>query len=225
MPGPVRVLPIIAVLLMGCAPAFSTRTAGVEIVARRIAVGPAVVSVFEFDRSGGLAPRADWTGAAAQNVDDAVAARVAASGGGRTFVAADVAHTDVPYGDFRRWSSGALQEIAHHLDGSQTSAHRSVSEWRYPQSLSTWHAALAADFVVALLFVDAYEAAAPATPAATRYRAAQTGIACAVDLSDGRVVWCERAREAFGDLRTPQDARDAVAAIVAELWPKGDSGH
>jgi len=207
--------------MVGCAPALSTRTAGVTIVPSRIAVGPAMVSVFEFDRSGGLAQRADWTSAAAQNVDDAIAARVAASGG-RTFVPADVAHTDVSYGDFRRWSSGALQEIARQLDGTRPSARRSVSEWRYPQSLSTWRAALAADFVVAVLFVDAYEAAAQATPAAERYRAAQTGIACAVDLGDGRIVWCDSAREAFGDLRTPVDARGAVATIAAELWPKGE---
>ena len=104
-----------------------------------------------------------------------------------------------------------------------------MTDWRYPQSLSTWHAALAADFVLAVLFADAYEPAGQATPAtaggeleAARYRAAQTGIACAVDLSNGRVVWCQTAGVAFGDLRTPEAARRAVGAIVAELCPKGD---
>ena len=214
--------------LAACAPAFSTRTAGVRIVPGRIAVGPAIVSIVEFDGSGSLAPRADWAATAAQNVEAAVAARVVANGG-RTFVAADVAHTDVPYGDFRRWGSGALQEIAGKLTGSRASDNRSVADWRYPHSLATWHAALAADFVLAVLFVDAYEPAGQATPPATggaleaaRYRAAQTGIACAVDLSDGRIVWCETARAAFGDLRTPEAARRAVGAIVAELCPKGD---
>jgi hypothetical protein len=214
--------------LTACAPAFVTRTAGVRIVPGRLAVGPAIVSVVEFDGNGNLAPRADWSAAAAQNVDAAVAARVIANGG-RTFVAADVAHTDVTYGDFRHWSSGALQEIAGKLDGSRPSAHRSVADWRYPQKLATWHAALAADFVLAVLFADAYEPAdhaAPATagtaPATARYRSAQTGIACAVDLGDGRIVWCETAREAFGDLRTPEAARRAVGAIAAELYPKGD---
>ena len=137
--------------LAACAPAFSTRTAGVRIVPGRLAVGPAIVAVVEFDGSGNLAPRADWAATAAQNVDAAVAARVIANGG-RIFVAADVAHTDVAYGDFRRWSSGALQEIAGKLAGSRASDHRSVSDWRYPQSLATWHAALAADFVLAVLF-------------------------------------------------------------------------
>jgi hypothetical protein len=215
--------------LAACAPAFVTRTAGVAVVPGRLAVGPAVVSVVEFDGSGKLSPRPDWAVDAAQNVDAAVAARVTANGG-RTFVAADVAHTDVAYGDFRRWSSGALQEIAGKIDGTRASAHRSVGDWRYPQSLATWHAALAADFVLAVLFVDAYEpadqaapaAAGAAQPAAARYRAAQTGIACAVDLGEGRIVWCETAREGFGDLRTPDAARRAVSAIVAELCPKGD---
>ena len=214
--------------IAACAPAFSTRTADVRIAPGRLAVGPAIVSVVEFDGNGNLAPRADWAAAAAQNVDAAVVARVGANGG-RIFVPADVAHTDVPYGDFRHWSSGALQEIAGKLDGSRASAHRSVTDWRYPQSLTTWRAALAVDFVLAVLFVDAYEsggsaaaAAAPAAPEPARYRAAQTGIACAVDLSDGRIVWCETARAAFGDLRTPDAARRAVVAIVAELCPKGD---
>lgn len=214
--------------LAACAPAFSTRTAGVRIVPGRLAVGPAIVAVVEFDGNGNLLPRADWAATAAQNVDAAVAARVIASGG-RIFVAADVAHTDVTYGDFRHWSSGALQEIAGKLTGSRASEHRSVADWRYPQSLATWRAALAADFVLAVLFADAYETAGQATPAtaggereAARYRAAQTGIACAVDLSDGRIVWCETARAAFGDLRTPEAARRAVGAIVAELCPKGD---
>jgi hypothetical protein len=216
--------------LAACAPAFSTRAAGVGVVPGRLAAGPAIVSVVEFDGNGNLAPRADWAAAAAQNVDAAVAARVTANGG-RTFVAADVAHTDVTYADFRRWSSGALQEIAGKLDGRRPSAHRSVADWRYPDSLTTWHAALAADFVLAVLFADAYEpatqAAAPAAggaalEAAPRYRAAQTGIACAVDLRDGRVVWCETARAAFGDLRTAEAARRAVGAIVAELCPQGN---
>ena len=155
--------------LAACAPAFVTRTAGVTVAPGRLAVGPAVVSVVEFDGSGKLAPRPDWAADAAQNVDAAVAARVTANGG-RTFVAADVAHTDVAYGDFRRWSSGALQEIAGKIDGSRASAHRSVADWRYPQSLATWHAALAADFVLAVLFVDAYEPAGQAAPAAAGRR-------------------------------------------------------
>ena len=214
--------------LAACAPTFSTRIAGVGIVPGRIAVGPAIVSVVEFDGNGNLAPRADWAATAAQNVDGAVAARVIANGG-RTFVAEDVAHTDVTYGDFRHWSSGALQEIAGKLTGSRASDNRSVADWRYPVSLATWRAALAADFVLAVLFADAYEPADQATPAAgagdsasARYRAAQTGIACTVDLSDGRIVWCETVRAAFGDLRTPEAARRAVGAIVAELYPRGD---
>src|SRR3954470_16575923 len=149
----------IAISLCGiaaCAPALSTRTADIKIVPARLAAGPALVSVVEFDGNGNLVPRPDWSADAAQNVDDAVGARVTANGG-RTFVAADVAHTDVAYGDFRRWSAGALQEIAGKVDGSRPSAQRSVADWRYPQSLATWHAALAADFVLAVLFVDAYE--------------------------------------------------------------------
>jgi hypothetical protein len=43
-----------------------------------------------------------------------------------------------------------------------------------------------------------------------------------VDLRDGRIVWCETARAAFGDLRTPEAASRAVGTIVGELCPSGD---
>ena len=211
--------------LGGCGPALATRIPDVRIAPGQLVAGPASVSVFEFGADGSLTSRPDWTGDAAQNVDAAVAARVTVNGG-RTFVPEDVAHTDVPYGDFRRWASGALQEIAGALAGTRASAHRSVSDWRYPQSLSTWRAALRADFVLAVLFADAYEAArqgaAAAPPAAAAYRAAQTGIACVVSLGDGRIVWCATARAAFGDLRAAEPARAAVGAIVTELCPKGE---
>ena len=211
--------------LGGCGPALATRIPDVRIASARLAAGPSSVSVFEFGGDGSLTSRPDWTGDAAQNVDAAVAARVTMNGG-RTFVPEDVAHTDVPYDDFRRWASGALQEIAGALAGTRASAHRSVAEWRYPQSLSTWRAALHADFVLAVLFADAYESegpvAAAAPPASAAYRAAQTGIACVVSLGDGRIVWCETARAAFGDLRAAGAARGAVGAIITELCPQGE---
>jgi hypothetical protein len=215
--------PAAFLLVAGCAPALATRIPEVRVAPARLAAGPASISIFEFGGDGSLTPRPDWTGDAAKNVDAAVAARVTLNGG-RTFVPEDVAHTDVPYGDFRHWTSAALQEIAGALAGTRASAHRSVAEWRYPQSLSTWRAALGADFVLAVLFADAYEpagqGAAAAPPASAAYRAAQTGIACAVSLGDGRIVWCETARAGFGDLRAAEAARAAVGAIVTEVCPQ-----
>jgi hypothetical protein len=168
-------------------------------------------------------PRADWTHDAARNVDAAVAAWVE-RGGGRTFVAADVAHTDVTSDDFRHWASAALQEIAGKIAGTRASPRRSVGEWQFPQSLTTWRAALGADFALSVLFVDAYEPVAPGdaashSAASSRYDAAQTGIACLVDLSDGRIVTCAASTRRFGDLRTPEGARDALADVVDKICP------
>ena len=206
----------------GCGSGFALSVPGAPKDCRRIATGPAVVSVFEFEASGGLKQRADWTYDASQSVDAAVAARVK-RGGGRTFVAADVAHTDVTSDDFRHWGSAALQEIAGTIAKTRSSAHQSVADWRFPQSLSTWRAALGADFVLILLFVDAYEPAAPAggssSATSTRYDAAQTGIACLVDTSDGRVVACGTSPRRFGNLRTSEAARDAVEDVVARICP------
>ena len=220
----VRVFAVILVwAAAGCGSGFVLSVPGAPRDCRRIAAGPAVVSVFEFEASGGLKQRADWTYDASQNVDAAVAARVK-RGGGRTFVPADVAHTDVTSDDFRHWASASLQEIAGTIAKTRSSAHQSVADWRFPQSLSTWHAALGSDVVLILLFVDAYEPAAPAatgssSATSTRYDAAQTGIACLVDTSDSRVVACGTSPRRFGDLRTGEAARDAVEDIVTRICP------
>ena len=114
---------------------------------RRIATGPAVVSVFEFEASGGLKQRADWTYDASQSVDAAVAARVK-RGGGRTFVAADVAHTDVTSDDFRHWGSAALQEIAGTIAKTRVLGAPVGGGLAIPaESVDLGRAALGADFV------------------------------------------------------------------------------
>ena len=46
-----------------------------------------------------------------------------------------------------------------------------------------------------------------------------------MSLGDGRIVWCETARGAFGDLRATDAARGAVGAIIKELCPKGSIGN
>ena len=196
----------------GCGPAFLLSVPQAPEDCRRIAAGPAVVSVFEFDAGGNLKQRNDWTYDASRNVDAAVAARVKRSGG-RTFAAEDLAHTDVTSDDFRHWGSATLQEIAGTIAKTRSSAHHSVAEWRFPQSLATWRAALGSDFALIVLFVDAYEPAAPSS----RYDAAQTGIACLVDFADGRIVACAPSTRRFGDLRTGEAARDAVEDVVARI--------
>jgi hypothetical protein len=204
--------------MTACSATFATKVPGVQILPSRLAAGPANVAIFEFGGDGKLTPRPDWTRAAAKQVDAAVGGRVAGNGG-RVFVAEDVAHTDVGYGDFRHWSNAALQEVAATVAGTRASTHRSVAEWRFPNSLATWRAALGVDFVLVVGFVDAHETSGitssnPTTTVA--YHADQTGIACVVDLSDGRLVWCETLRT-FGNLRTPEAARDAVGELVKEL--------
>jgi hypothetical protein len=216
-PVTLRALTVVLVwAAAGCGSGFQLRIPDAPKDCKRIAAGPAVVSVFEFEASGGLKPRNDWTYDASQNVDAAVAARVKGHGG-RMFVAADVAHTDVTSDDFRHWASAALQEIAGKIAGTKSSAHQSVADWRFPQSLTTWRAALGADHVLILLFVDAYEGAASSP--SSRYDAAQTGIACLVETSDSRIVACGTSPRRFGDLRMADSARDAVEETVARLCP------
>jgi len=220
VPNPRCLKGVFAVVLVGaaarCGSGFALRVPAAPKDCARIAAGPAVVSVVEFDASGGLKRRDDWTYDAARNVDAAVAARVTRAGG-RTFAAPDVAHTDVAADDFRHWTSATLQEIAGQIAGTKSSPHKSVGDWRFPESLTTWRAALGSDFALALVFVDAYEPAAPSSSGSSRYDAAQTGIACLVDLTDSRIVACGTSTHRFGDLRTGESARAAVDDVVGTI--------
>ena len=207
----------------GCGSGFVLSVPGAPKDCRRIAAGPAVVSVFEFEASGGLKQRADWTYDATQNVDAAVAARVK-RGGGRTFVPADVAHTDVTSDDFRHWASAALQEIAGTIAKTPVLGAPVGGGLAIPAESVD----LARRAGGGLRLDPPFRRRLRARRAgrnwiiratSTRYDAAQTGIACLVDTSDGRVVACGTSTRRFGDLRTGEAARDAVEDVVARICP------
>jgi hypothetical protein len=152
---------------------------------------------------------------------EAVLAVVVKGGGGRTFVADDVAHTDVSADDFRHWASRALQEIAGKVAGTRPSPNRSVADWRFPERLTTWRAALGKDFALVVLLVDAYETGPTdaASAASAHTETTQTGVACLVSLEDGRLVRCETSPRKFGDLRSRDAARAAVGELASGICP------
>jgi hypothetical protein len=214
----------LSLAVLGCGPALAMRVSNIHVVPSQLSAMPAMVEISELDARQTWTPREDWTSAATVNVDAAVDYVVAANEGD-SFDAGDVANTEIPYGAFRRWSKLALTQIAAELDGSQRLSHRSISEWRFDYDLRSWRHRLQSDFVLVVLFRDAHNTVGHVlvnalTPIFLRVYAQQVGIACVVDLRDGRIVWCESYVDPGGDLRDRLGATRAVNRLLRPLLPR-----
>jgi hypothetical protein len=114
----------------------------------------------------------------------------------------------------------SMEEILGELDGRSNADHHSVGEWRFPFKLATWREALNADFALVVRFWDGFQSPGMVLlnmAAPVRHTGKQTGIACVLDLRDGRVVWCDRTTSQYGDLRAPADAEKAVSRLLKSL--------
>jgi hypothetical protein len=222
---------------LGClllAPAcstFATRVPDVQIIPARLAAMPTDVEVYELDTPGvrgQLTFMPTWTETAKSNVDQAVE-RIVASRGGRPFDRRLINETDATSGLFSQWSRNALFDIEDKMAGRSESKRRSVGEWRFPQSLEKWRTAVNSDFLLLTLFRDEYQSLADALLNLSVPRvffaklAKQMGIACIMDLRDGRMVQCER--RVFGDLRTPEGAAEDVGRLLKGFWGQEEADN
>lgn len=210
---------VLAVLTSSCS-SLATRVPDVSISAPRMVVMPAYVEVFELNASGETVFRPDWQAVAARNVETALE-RLIRANGARMFSEKDVGETKVRYSAFRRWTTVSMEEILDELDGRSHADHHSVGEWRFPFKLATWREALNADFALVVRFWDGFQSPDLALlnmVAPVRHTGKQTGVACVLDLRDGRVVWCDRTARGYGDLRAPADAEKAVGRLLKSLF-------
>jgi hypothetical protein len=215
--------PAVALLsLVGaCVPALTMQDPKVHVTPSQVAIMPALVQVSELAVSGDKL-RDDWTTQARRNVD-AVLDAVASANGASVLRPELLDGAEVPYERFRRWSGQALIEIGLRLEGAGLEDTRSVTDWRFGPGLESWRAALRSDFVLVVRFIDAHESAGMIVAnlfSTVQVHARQTGIACAVRLSNGAIVWCEHRVDPYGELRRLQDAHRAVDALVSPLLPQ-----
>ncbi len=53
----------------------------------------------------------------------------------------------------------------------------------------------------------------------------QVGVACAVELSAGRMVWCASATDQWEDLTSPPEARRAVRELLTDFGAVADDAE
>jgi hypothetical protein len=206
----VRRFPALALLAAtaGCIPRLQMVAPDVQVARARLVVAPVDVEVLQ-PNSGVMAVRADWTDTAIKNVNAAVA-RLAAANRVRTVREEDLLGPEVDYWRFRRWSEDVMTAIALHRMGRTDSRHQSVAEWRYGRALVPWQAKLDADFLLLVQFREGR--------GDTRGNGGQqSGVACVVQLSDGRVVWCYTVVDPGGDLRRTDLANGSVNRLLEAL--------
>jgi hypothetical protein len=234
MAVPARLCLVAALASLGCASAFETRVADVDLRAPRVAALPAHVVISEYDVTGAFTPNAEWTQSATLFTNVAVERWVKARGG-RMIQRNDLQGTAVAQEEVGRWLDETLESISNAM--ARGSENQSVASWRLRRPLSDWRAALGADYVLGFRAWDAHETAGVRAANAVFKTGGpghprNVGIACLLSLADGRVVACSRAAAVNvkrkylfindSDLESPEAADSAVAYILDGLLAPND---
>jgi hypothetical protein len=185
------------------------------------------VQLFEMTAGGLLEPRADWTATAKENVDAALVSILEAKHA-----------TIVPY-------AAPTDPAAEHLHVQLTKLHERVAntilndrlpvlrlvgkgavfDWTLGDQAYALAGETGAEYALFVRFVDSYASTGRVTliviysllgsplPGGT-----QDAVASLVELKTGDLVWFNHlVNTTGGDLRTPERARDAVQALLADL--------
>jgi hypothetical protein len=198
------------VTTVGCrTPAM--RDPDVQITARRLVAVPTAGMVFQFGNDGRETVQEDQSALASKNLDNWINYRLSLHGG-RFFDANAVAPLEhAP--EFRRWGVETLTQIMVERLGNSPTKHRSVSDWRFIPSIASWRAALRADFVLVSLYIHGRDETA-ANALLARVSAARRAIVCAVQLDDGRIVWCNFIEMHHWNIDMPAGARALAEALL-----------
>jgi hypothetical protein len=184
----------------------------------RLAVMPPSVVIYEMGVTE-TKPRPEWTSSGWANVDDSLRGWAQARGL-KSFDASSMVDIPLPLATFQSWSERALLEIANRVEGRGYRQRTSVTEWHFPGNLHSWKIRLESDYVLMVLFRDAHVTGGVIALnmfSTVQTWAQQMGVACVIRLEDGRIVWCERRVDRYGDLRVRRSARSAVEQLVQLL--------
>jgi hypothetical protein len=225
-----RVLPLLALALAACMH-LKTRDPSVYIPPKRLAGFRPFVTSFLIDGKGRKVEQPERESDAEDSLDESINYRLSTKGGLYPDPAA------LPrleqYVSVRTWAKQALEEIVNEefaqRDGRKP-RHLAVHEWSYPGgSLRSWRTILGADFLLVSLFLDGAKTTGlwvaegitgwtliPGYPYGE-------GVACVVDLEDGRIVWCDFVNTKTLEMRTRQGAQTAVDRVTASLFAMSPS--
>jgi len=178
----------------GCGRPLSMADPAVRIEPAKLAALPATVQEFELDDRSDLTRKPQWEREAAQSVNDSIACRLAANGA-RSFLRIHPDPTEATYRQFERWTKEALWEIELTLTHKIPPPHKAVTEWQFHAPLDRVRRALKAEFALISFFRDGAhttlrDVSNVLGPVSTSL--IRGALACVVDLSSGRITWCQR---------------------------------
>lgn len=207
-----------AASVAGCAgPSMSV---GARIPTSRLTAIPAIGETFEFGADGTLTPRDDMAALAAQSINDSINYRLRVHGV-RMFTW-DVVKKLPDAHDFFEWSAHSMEEIILELLGKSEQEHASVADFRYRADLGTWRRSLAADYLLISYFINGYDTRARLRSWTATEHAARRALACIVDLSDGRIVWCRFTDAETDFVLSRNGAQEVVDRLLEAMLARAD---
>ena len=185
------------------------------------------VQLYEVTAAGLLEPRADWTMAAQTNVGAALRQVLGAKSASVTpYVApGDPAQESMHQQLIKLHERvGATLLVFRYGQVLRLPGKGDAFDWSLGDTAKTLAADSGADYALFVRFLDSYASSGRVAtmvifavlgvglPGGT-----QVGFASLVDLKTGDLVWFNRLVNPTGDLRTPEPAREAVQALLADL--------
>jgi hypothetical protein len=214
----------------GCEPAFQARVADARIAGAQIAAMPIERMAYTHDTFEARVEKELWANGM-EGFMVPVLQKFVSGCGGRVVDDRELQECP-PCAALSKWVARAGMEVAAYKAGQGGAARRrSVAEWVYTGDVAPVERALGAKVALVVAFKDtraAGDAVATATTPRTETATAlatnedaawkKIGVACLVDLVDGRMLWCESREDTLRDLSSLTGARQAIDALVRPMF-------
>lgn len=218
---------VLLALLLTCAGALlaqphvaegvTTLPAGVTI-----AIMPPNVELYALTAGGVTEPKAEWTTAAVQNLQEAL--RLRGEAGGPKYLPLGPGGGDALAEVTRLHQAVASAVRMHHLGSWKLPSKGGRLDWSIGEGAAVIKGLTAADYALFIFFRDSY-ATAGRKATAVLYGAlgvgipmgVQTGYASLVDLKTGQILWFNQLFKITGDVRELEPARATLANLLTDF--------
>lgn len=197
----------------------------------RVLLLPPDIELYELTAGGALEPKADWTDAARRNVEEALRQELHSR---HDELVLYRPHTDDPETEYAHQQLIKLHNVVGKtilaykvVPGRRLPTKKGRFDWGLGSGVSSFRKDTDARYGLFVTIRDSYSsggrvALMAVVLLATGGRAmpqggSQAGFASLVDLNTGDIVWFNRLASAYGDLRTPEDARAAIRELLTDL--------
>jgi hypothetical protein len=206
-------------IVLACEAAFQNRVGDARIATAQIAALPIGRVAYTLDSFDARVEKEEWANGM-EGFMVPVLQRFVTGCGGRVVEDREVEECP-PCARLSKWVASAGMEVAAHKAGRGETGRRSVGDWVYTGDVTPVQKALAAKIALVVAFKDTRDAADAGTPPPARAEAAawkKLGVACLVDLVDGRMLWCEAREDSLADLTNLAGARRAMEQLLTPIF-------